>query len=80
MRQPVNDPLRVVRGRIVDSRGRSLHDAIVQPKGILFDDEKHGRVSAYGTIAGLDLIAVTNKAGEFEISYKQTSHKGASLS
>jgi hypothetical protein len=75
MRQPVNDPQCVVRGRIVDSHGRSLRDAIVQPKGILFDDEKHGRVSAYGTIAGLDLIAVTNKAGEFEISYNKPAIK-----
>ncbi len=74
-RRPVNDPERVVRGRIVDSHGRSLRDAIVQPKGILFNDEKRGRVAAYGTIAGLDLIAVTNEAGEFEISYDRPALK-----
>ncbi|MBN1568084.1 MAG: carboxypeptidase regulatory-like domain-containing protein [Acidobacteria bacterium] len=59
-RQQVNDPQRVVRGRIVDSHGLSLRDAVVQPKGILFNDEKRGHIADYGTIAGLDLVAVTN--------------------
>jgi hypothetical protein len=74
-RQPVNDPQRVVRGRIVDSRGRALRDAVVQPKGILFNDEKRGRIAAYGTVGGLDLIAVTNDKGEFEISYDRPALK-----
>ncbi|MBP1610223.1 MAG: hypothetical protein H6Q04_2458, partial [Acidobacteria bacterium] len=64
-RQSVNDPGRVVRGRIVDSHGRPLRDAIVQPQGILINDEKRGHISMFGTVDGLDLIAVTNKAGEF---------------
>jgi hypothetical protein len=74
-RQPVNDPQRVVRGRIVDSRGRSLRNAVVQPKGILFNDEKRGHIAAYGTVDGLDLIAVTGDKGEFEISYDRPALK-----
>jgi protocatechuate 3,4-dioxygenase beta subunit len=74
-RQPVNDPQMAVRGRIVDFRGRPLRDAIVQPKGILYNDEKRGRIAAYGTVGGLDLIAVTNDKGEFEISYDRPALK-----
>ena len=74
-RQSVNDPGRVVRGRIVDSHGRPLRDAIVQPQGILINDEKRGHISMYGTVDGLDLIAVTNKAGEFEIYYDRPALK-----
>ncbi len=69
MRQPVKDADRVVRGRVVDSHGRSIQDAIVDPKGILFNDETRGRITIYGGISGLDRIAVTNEAGEFEVSY-----------
>ena len=69
MRQPVKDADRVVRGSVVDSHGRSIQDAIVNPKGILFNDETRGRITIYGGISGLDRIAVTNEAGEFEVSY-----------
>lgn len=69
IRQPVHDPQRVVRGRVVDSRGRALGDAVVQPQGILISDERQRRMAAYGTIAGLDMIAVTSGKGEFEIAY-----------
>ncbi len=68
-RQPVGDADRVVRGRVVDSHGRSIQDAIVEPKGILFNDKTRGRITIYGGISGLDRIAVTNEAGEFEVSY-----------
>ena len=74
-RQPVVDPERVVRGRVVDPHGRPLRDAVVRPQGILVNDEKQGHVSMYGTVADLDLIAVTNGKGEFEISYNRPALK-----
>lgn len=74
-RQPVTDPERVVRGRVVDAHGLSLRDAVVQPQGILINDEKQGHVSMYGTVDGLDLVAVTNTKGEFEVSYDKPALK-----
>jgi hypothetical protein len=74
-RPPVNDPARVVRGRVVDPHGRPLRDAVVQPQAILYNDEKYGHIASYGTIAGLDVIAVTNDKGEFEISYSRPALK-----
>jgi hypothetical protein len=74
-RQPVNDPQRVVRGRVVDAHGLPLRDAVAQPQGIMIDGEKHGHISRYGTVDGLDLIAVTNEKGEFEISYDRPALK-----
>ena len=70
-REPINDPQRVIRARVIDARGRPLRDAVVQPQGILFNDEKQRRIASYGTIAGLDLIAVTNEKGIFEIAYNR---------
>jgi hypothetical protein len=68
-RQNVSDPERVVRGRVVDSHGAPLRDVVVRPQGVLIDEPEQGHVAMYGTIAGLDLIAVTNERGEFEVSY-----------
>ena len=74
-RQPITDPERVVRGRVVDPHGIPLRDAVVQPQAILFNDPIHGHTMMYGTIAGLDLIAVTNEKGEFEVSYDKPALK-----
>jgi len=68
-RAKVEDPGRVVRGRVVDPRGAPLRDAVVRPQGVLVNDPKRGHMAMYGTVAGLDLIAVTNQRGEFEVSY-----------
>lgn len=69
-RPNVADPGRLVRGRVVDSGGKPLRDVVVRPQGVLVNDPKHGgHVTMYGSVAGLDLIAVTNKKGDFEISY-----------
>jgi len=67
-RLSVSDPDRVFRGRVEDSQGFALRDAVVQPVGVL--NSKTG-ASMYGTIEGLDPIAISNKAGEFEIAYSQ---------
>lgn len=62
-RVPVNDPARLVRGRVVDPAGQPQRAAVVMPKGIETDEG-----SMYGTIGGLEPIAVTNERGEFELA------------
>lgn len=61
----VNDSKRIFRGRVVDSNGIAQHDAVVEPVGALLN-AKTG-VSIYGTVPGLEPIAVTNRNGVFEI-------------
>ena len=69
-RAPVNDPSRVVRGRVVDQHGRPLRAAVVVPEGVAA--VLQGRAfSMYGTIKGLEPIAVTDAKGEFELAYSE---------
>jgi hypothetical protein len=67
-RVPVNDPGRLVRGRVVDSHEQPLRAAVVVPEGVAAEIEG-GPASMYGTIKGLEPVAVTNAKGEFELSY-----------
>lgn len=69
-RAAVDDPARIVRGRVVDSHGQPLRAAVVEPLGVDEVSER-GRMSRYGTIDGLDPVAVTNPQGEFELSYNK---------
>jgi len=69
-RAKVDDPARVVRGLVVDAHGRPVRDAIVEPRGVgvLRDGKPAGMM--FGTIRGLDLLAVSNMQGEFELAYE----------
>jgi hypothetical protein len=67
-RPTVDDPSRIVRGRIVDPDGRALRDAVVKPLGVA-TASKDGPRSKYGAIRGLEPLAVTNPGGEFELAY-----------
>lgn len=58
----------VARGRVTDSAGNPVRDAIVEPIGLNL-----GKLSTYGTVPGLDPLAVTNANGEFQISYLGSS-------
>ena len=69
LRAPVDDPNRVALGRVVDSNGRPLRDAVVRPIGVATILEGNGPTSMYGTIPGLEPVAVTNPKGEFELAY-----------
>ena len=64
-RLPVDDPSRVARGLIVDPHGSPLRSVVIEPIGV---GQSDGR-SHYGTIEGLEPVAVTNAKGEFELSY-----------
>ncbi len=49
----VDDPTRVVRGRVVDSHGRALRHAVVLPEGVT-TQINGGNHSMYGAIKGLE--------------------------
>lgn len=65
-RAAIADPERLVRGRVVDPQGQPLKAVVVIPQGV-----GTSQSSVYGTIAGLDPMAVTNAKGEFELAYNQ---------
>jgi len=73
-RAPVDDLSRVARGRVVDTHGAPMRDAVVTPRGVL---QVRDSSSIYGTIPGLDPIAVSNEKGEFEIAYAEPMSKVA---
>lgn len=58
----------IARGRVTDSDGTPIQDVVVEPLGLIVGDS-----SSYGTIQGLDPLAVSNVMGEFELSYRGTS-------
>jgi hypothetical protein len=64
--QPANSS--VALGSVTDSAGNPIRDATVEPIGLIA-----GQASTYGTIKGLDPLAVTNAKGEFQISYLGSS-------
>jgi carboxypeptidase family protein len=68
-RTAVNDPDRVGLGRVVDSHGRPVRDAVVFSEGVATTMEGKGPISMYGTIPGLEPVAITNPNGEFELAY-----------
>jgi hypothetical protein len=71
-RAPVDDPTRVVRGRVVDSHGLPMRSAVITPEGIHLLEGPRGKpTSMYGTVKGLEPLAVTNAKGEFELAHTQ---------
>lgn len=68
-RDAVMDPNRVIRGVVINTHGRPLRDAVVQPQGIQGETPDGRQSSMYGTIPGLEPVAVTNEKGEFELAH-----------
>jgi uncharacterized GH25 family protein len=68
-RPKAGDPSRIFRGHILDSQGRAVRDAVVQPVGALLDPKSGA--STYGTISGLEPVAISNEKGEFEMGYSK---------
>jgi hypothetical protein len=58
----------IARGRVTDSAGNPVADAIVNPIGLVME-----KYTTYGTVDGLDPLAVSNRNGEFELAYKGNS-------
>jgi hypothetical protein len=72
VRTPVDDPRRVVRGRVTDPQGYPMRNAVVTPFAIQVGD-----TSIYSGFSDLDPIAVTNGKGEFEIANSKATSKMA---
>ena len=60
------NPSQIVRGRVVDRKGTPVRDALVEQQGAIF-----GQGRSFGPTGWIDLIAVTNDQGEFEIAYSK---------
>jgi uncharacterized GH25 family protein len=59
-----------VRGRVVETDGSPVPNAIINPVGLII-----GEGSTYGTVPGLQPISVTNTRGEFEVAYSKPTPK-----
>jgi hypothetical protein len=70
-REALTDSRRVLRGLVVDAQHRPIRDAVVQPQGILGEMQNRGRGSMYGSILGLEPVAVSNEKGEFELAHAE---------
>lgn len=60
-----SDPTQYVRGRVVDRKGEPVVDAVVEQQGVKFANGG-GR---FGAVDWIDLVAVTNDKGEFELAH-----------
>lgn len=58
------DPMKIVRGRVLDPLGNPIRDVIVETKGVQTD-----RGTIIGVPPGLDPLALTNDKGEFETTF-----------
>jgi hypothetical protein len=65
-RAPVEDAERVARGRVLNKDGEPLAGAVILPQGADFGDR-----AVYGTVDGLEPVAVSNARGEFELALDQ---------
>lgn len=81
-RAAVKDPRRVVRGHVVDEHKLPVRDAVVETKAILLapGDRLNDRpvasgTTVYGTLPGLDSVAVTDHDGNFDFAYTQPGER-----
>jgi uncharacterized GH25 family protein len=65
------NPAQYVRGRVVDRHGEPVPDAVVEQQGVMMPDGG----ARFGAIGWIDLIAVTNANGEFELAHSQPAEK-----
>ena len=69
-RPAIEDPSRVARVKVVDGSGKPVRDVLVQPDGPLTYRSPNGDLLAtFGDSAWINLLAVSNDQGEFEIAY-----------
>lgn len=60
-----------MRGRVVDGHGTPLRDAVVEQEGIGYRGPNGGMGHRFGARDWIDLMAVTNEKGEFEMAYSK---------
>lgn len=60
------DPKQMVLGKVVDAQGQPVRDVLIAQQGVIFDQGRR-----FGDIDWIDLIAVTNRGGEFEMAYSR---------
>jgi hypothetical protein len=66
VRLPVDDPQRVLRGKVVDEKGDAVPYALVEPQGATYI--RNGQPETwFGTLGSGDLLAVANDRGDFEL-------------
>jgi len=65
-RIPPENPSQIIRGRVLDPKGSPVRDALVEQEGAI---SKNG--TSFGDGGWIDLIAVTNDRGDFEIAYSK---------
>lgn len=73
-REAVEEPSRLIRGRVVDAQGRPVADAMVEPRLWWFDAGRRGG----SHLDGSDPFAFTGDDGRFELAAGSPVH-GASL-
>ena len=66
-RVPPANPAQIIRGRIVDSKGKPVRDVLVEQQGAIFENGG----GSFGAPGWIDLMAVTNESGDFEIAYSK---------
>ncbi len=74
-RETPQDIKQVVHGRIVGPTGEPIGDAVVEPEMVWFLNENGSLGGSGGAVKGLDPVAVSNAAGEFEIAYAKPAVK-----
>lgn len=71
LRKPVEEPQRVLRGKVVDANGTPVPDALVEGVGATIRSPRGdlGMSFGGGERAWTDLQAISNSEGEFELAY-----------
>jgi hypothetical protein len=65
-RIPPENPSQIIRGRVLDPKGAPVRDALVEQQGAIFENSR-----AFGDSGWIDLMAVTNDRGDFEIAHSK---------
>jgi hypothetical protein len=63
-RMPPADPKQTVLGKVVDANGKPVKEALISQQGVHVGDMRR-----FGDIDWIDLVAVSNRDGEFEMAY-----------
>jgi hypothetical protein len=76
MRNSPPNSAQYVRGQVVNARGLAVPDAVVEPQAITYNGEGGQPITeiGIGPRHWIDLIAVTNEKGEFEIAFDQPAN------